>query len=90
MLRQWEKTRLETNMKELMGRTASLEQRTAYVKERLGSTEDRTTWLERSTAFLLQETAKLHLKCDDLESSCAAAAPVDDVIPVDECVESPL
>lgn len=60
--------RLETNMKELMERTASLEQRAGHMEERIGNTEDRATRLERSAAFLLQQTAKLSVKCDDLES----------------------
>lgn len=53
--------RLETNMKEVM-------ERTGQVEERIGNTEDRATRLERSAAFLLKQTAKLSVKCDDLES----------------------
>uniref|UniRef100_A0A3B4URD3 L1 transposable element RRM domain-containing protein n=1 Tax=Seriola dumerili TaxID=41447 RepID=A0A3B4URD3_SERDU len=60
--------RLENNMKELMERTTSLEQKAEHMEERIGNTEDRTTRLERSAAFLLQQTAKLSVKCDDFES----------------------
>lgn len=60
--------RLETNIKEIVERTASLEQRTVGMEERLGDTEDRTARLERSVAFLLHQEAKLEAKCDDLES----------------------
>lgn len=60
--------RLETNLKELMERTVSLELRTVNMEERLGETEDRAARLERSVAFLLHQEAMLAAKCDDLES----------------------
>lgn len=60
--------RLETNMKELVERTTSLEQQVGHVEERLGDTEDKTARLERMAAFLLHQEAKLAAKCDDLES----------------------
>ena len=60
--------RLETNLKELVERTASLEKRTADTEERLGETEDRAARLERSVTFLLHQEAMLAAKCDDLES----------------------
>lgn len=60
--------RLETNMKELVERTASLEQQVEHVEERLGDTEDKTARLERVAAFLLHQEAKLVAKCEDLES----------------------
>lgn len=60
--------RLETNVGELVERTASLERRTVEVEDRLGETEDRAARLERSVAFLLHQEAMLTAKCDDLES----------------------
>ncbi|TKS74092.1 hypothetical protein D9C73_008173 [Collichthys lucidus] len=60
--------RLETNMKELVERTASLEQQVEHVEERLGDMEDKTARLERVAAFLLHQEAKLVAKCEDLES----------------------
>ncbi len=60
--------RLEKNIKEVMERTTSLEQRAGHMEERIGETEDRTARLERSAVFLLQQTAKMSAKCDDLES----------------------
>ncbi len=60
--------RLEKNIKEVMERTASLEQRAGHMEERIRETEDWTARLERSAAFLLQQTAKMSAKCDDLES----------------------
>lgn len=59
------RARLETNMEELVERTASLEQRTVNMEERLGNTENRT---ERSVAFLLHQEAMLSAKCENLES----------------------
>lgn len=60
--------RLETNLKELMERTTSLELWTVDMEERLGQTEDRAARLERSVAFLLHQEAMLAAKCDDLET----------------------
>ena len=60
--------RLEKNKKEFMERTTSLKQRVGHMEERIGDTEDRTAQLELSAAFLLQQTAKLSVKCNDLES----------------------
>lgn len=61
-------TRVENNLKELMGRTTALEQRAEHMEERVGNVEDRTTRLERSTAYLLHQTAKLSVRGDDFES----------------------
>ncbi|KAK1905659.1 (3S6E)-nerolidol synthase 1 chloroplastic [Dissostichus eleginoides] len=60
--------RLDNVFKEMVERTALLEQRVVNAEERLGDTEDRTARLERSVAFLLHQEAKLAAKCDDLES----------------------
>lgn len=59
--------RLETNMKELMERTTSLEQQVKHVEERLGNTEDKTARLERMASFLLHKEAKLTAKCEDFK-----------------------
>ncbi|KAK1882645.1 LINE-1 type transposase domain containing protein 1 [Dissostichus eleginoides] len=60
--------RLDNVFKELVERTALLEQRVVNAEERQGDTEDRTARLERSVAFLLHQETKLAAKCDDLES----------------------
>ncbi|KAJ4946442.1 hypothetical protein JOQ06_024109 [Pogonophryne albipinna] len=54
-------TRLDNVLKDMVERTALLEQR-------MVKTEDRMARLERSVAFLLHQEAKLAAKCDDLES----------------------
>ncbi|KAI4792266.1 hypothetical protein KUCAC02_033494 [Chaenocephalus aceratus] len=61
-------TRLDNVLKDMVERTALLEQRMVKTEERLGDTEDRMARLERSVAFLLHQEAKLAAKCDDLES----------------------
>ncbi|KAJ4927766.1 hypothetical protein JOQ06_015568 [Pogonophryne albipinna] len=61
-------TRLDNVLKDMVERTALLEQRMLKTEERLGDTEDRMARLERSVAFLLHQEAKLAAKCDDLES----------------------
>ncbi|KAI4826442.1 hypothetical protein KUCAC02_029889 [Chaenocephalus aceratus] len=58
-------TRLDNVLKDMVERTASLEQRMVKTEERLGDTEDRMARLERSVAFLLHQEAKLAAKCDD-------------------------
>ncbi|KAI4808281.1 hypothetical protein KUCAC02_000345 [Chaenocephalus aceratus] len=51
-------TRLDNVFKEMVERTALLEQRMVNTEERLGDTEDRTARLERLVAFLLHQEAK--------------------------------
>lgn len=60
--------RLETNMKELVERTTTLEQPVEHVEERLGDMEDKTARLEKMANFLFHQQGKLAVKCEDLES----------------------
>ena len=61
-------TRLENNIKDLVEKTAGLEQKTTQLEERVSESEDKAARLERAIAFLLFKEAKLSAKCEDLES----------------------
>ncbi|CAL9703923.1 unnamed protein product [Knipowitschia caucasica] len=60
--------RVENTLKEVVERTAKLEQEMTDIKERVSDNEDQLQRHDRAIRYMLQREAKLSAKCEDLES----------------------